>query len=80
MELEILDVQRVVSKKSGEVKYKAIALGTFSNYGNNQPATVEISLTKEQYDILIDFKGEKVDLDLVIPLPTFPLSLNSLSV
>ena len=78
MILELLDVQENTNKKTGEVKRKAIALGTFASYGNLQPATVEISLTADEFSILSKKKGNKVDLDLVIPLPTFPLTLNSL--
>lgn len=78
MILDLLDVQTVTSKKTGEVKYKAVGLGTFSSFGNLQPATVEISLKPEEYEKLKEHKGKKLDLDIVIPLPTFPLSLNSL--
>ena len=77
MLLDLLDVQETVNRKTGETKYKAIALGTFSSYGNTQPATVEILLRSEEFDKLKQQKGKKVDLDIVIPLPTFPLSLNS---
>lgn len=80
MLLNILDVQETLNKKSGEVKYKAIALGTFSSYGNTQPATVEIQLQQNEYKELKELKGEEVDLDIVIPLPTFPLTLKSLSI
>ena len=80
MKLSILDVQENLNKKSGEVKYKAIALGTFSSYGNSQPATVEVSLNQDQYNKLKSQKDKVVDLDIVIPLPTFPLSLNSLNI
>lgn len=77
MLLDILDVQENTSKKTGEVKRKAIALGTFSSFGNLQPATVEISLTPEQFEKLKVQKGKKVELDIVVPLPTFPLTLAS---
>lgn len=79
MKLQLLDVQETQNKKTGEVKRKAIALGTFSSYGNTQPATVEIQLRENEYKELKEFVNEEVDLDIVIPLPTFPLSLNSLS-
>jgi hypothetical protein len=79
MELQILDVKQDVSKKTGEVKKNLIALGTFSNYGNVEPATVKISLNDEQFEKLLPYKGKKVDLDVVVPLPTFPLTLNSLN-
>ena len=79
MKLSILDVQENVNKKTGEMKYKAIALGKFSSYGNTQPATVEITLNQEQFDKLKTYKDKVVDLDIVIPLPTFPLSLKSLN-
>lgn len=80
MKLDLLDVQENLNKKSGEIKYKAIALGTFSSYGNSQPATVEISLRPDEYEVLKGQKGKKVDLDIVIPLPSFPLTLNSLNI
>ena len=80
MKLEILDVQETLNKKSGEVKYKAIGLGKFSSYGNTQPATVEISLRPDEFEKLKGQKGKTLDLDIVVPLPTFPLSLNNLSV
>lgn len=79
MKLQLLDVQETLNKKSGEIKHKAIALGTFSSYGNSEPATVTISLRPDEYEILKAHKGKQVDLDIVIPLPTFPLSLNSLN-
>lgn len=80
MNLQLLDVQETLNKKTGEVKHKAIALGKFSSYGNTQPATVEIQLRDNEYKELKELIGEEVDLDIVIPLPTFPLTLNSLSI
>lgn len=80
MKLNLLDVQETLNKKSGEMRYKAIALGTFSSYGNSQPATVEITLQSDEYNKLKAFKGKEVDLDIVIPLPAFPLSLKTLNI
>lgn len=78
MKLNLLDVTEKVSKQ-GVVTYSAVGLGNFSDFGNVRPATVVVKLTSEQYAKLKTFKGKEIDLDVIIPLSTFPLSLNSLN-
>ena len=77
MKLQILQVKEDVNKKSGEVKLVAVALGEFSNYGKIEPSTVKLNLTQDQYNVLKNAVGKEVDIDVVVPLPQYPLQLSS---
>jgi len=50
-------------------------LGKFNSFGKLKTSTVDVNLTKEQYEKYKTLEGKKVDLDFVIPKPQFPLTL-----
>lgn len=75
MKLQILQVKADANKKTGEIKKVAVVLGEFSNYGKIEPATVKINLTDNQFEKLSAMQGKEVELDIVVPLPQYPLSL-----
>ena len=77
MKLQILQVKADANKKTGEIKKVAVCLGNFANYGKIEPATVKVNLTDAQYDKLRTMQGKEMELDIVVPLPQFPLTLAS---
>lgn len=77
MKLNILQVTEDVNKKSGEVKLVAVALGNFSNYGKIEPATVKLNLNEAQFKTLKTQIGKEVEIDIVVPLPQYPLQVVS---
>lgn len=51
-------------------------MGKFNSFGKVKTSTVEVNLTFEQYELLKDKEGLTVDLDFIIPKPSFPLTLS----
>ena len=80
MKVTVLQVAEKVNKKTGEVSHSAVVLGEFSNYGTIEPATVKIKLTPEDFATWQTYKGKKLDVEVVVPLPEYPLTLISASV
>jgi len=76
MRVNLIQVEEFISKKTGEITYLAVGLGTFNSFGKIKKATVDINLTKEQYEKYKKEEGKIVDLDVVMPLPNFPMILN----
>jgi len=76
MELTPLKVQEVSNKKTGEIKKNMVALGNFANYGNVEPATVTIGLTDEQFTYFQTKVGQKLEVDVIVPLPQFPMTIS----
>jgi len=75
MKLQILQVKADTNKKTGEIKKVAVVLGNFANYGKIEPATVKINLTDAQFEKMLQLQGKEVDLNIVVPLPQYPLTL-----
>jgi len=61
--------------KDGEKKYRAVVLAPVSDYGTIKNKTFEIEITPEEYSKLLQFKGkmQPIEVDVVLPLPQFPL-------
>jgi len=75
MQVEIIEFDTGINKK-GEPYYQATVMGKFNSFGKIKTSTVEVNLTVEQYEILRKKEGQSVDLDFIIPKPSFPLLLS----
>ena len=74
MTVEILEFDTGLTKE-GKPYYRMNVLGKFNSFGKLKTSTVDVNLTKEQYEKYKTLEGKKVDLDFVIPKPQFPLTL-----
>ena len=74
MLVEVIEFDTGINKK-GEPYYQATVMGKFNSFGKIKTSTVEVNLTSEQYEILKKKEGQSVDLDFIIPKPSFPLML-----
>lgn len=75
MKIKVLDCAQNVKKGTGEISYSLIGLGDFSNFGKLQPASCEIRLTSEQFEQYKNQVNKYIELDLIFPKPTFPLTI-----
>lgn len=76
MKATILHIEAPTNKKTGELNHAMTILGTFSSYGAVRPASAQVKLTPEQYEKYKGLVGKEVELDVVMPLPEYPLHLS----
>jgi hypothetical protein len=74
MQVQVIELDTGV-KKDGSTYYQATVMGKFNSFGKLKMSTVEVNLTVEQYKIFEKYIGKNIDLDFVIPKPSFPLTL-----
>jgi hypothetical protein len=74
MQVQIIEVD-TGTKKDNSIYYQATVMGKFNSFGKLKMSTVEVNLTEEQYKLFEKQIGKSIDLDFVIPKPTFPLTL-----
>ena len=74
LKAQILQVD-TKTDKLGEVKYDMTVLSNFSSYGVVRPATVQVKLNADSYAKYKEHVGKQLELDVVIPLPDYPLHL-----
>lgn len=74
MQVTLLEVFEKADK-NGEFKHSMNVLGTFSSYGVNKMKAVDVTLTADEYAIYSPKIGQKIEIDVVVPLPDFPLKL-----
>ena len=64
--------------KEGKEYFRMSVQGKFSNYGKLKTKIVDVNLTEDEYKkYSVMSEGKELDLNFVIPLPQFPLSLVS---
>ena len=62
--------------KVGKPYYRMSVQGEFNSYGKLKKKIIDVNLTRDEYDIYkLKKEGDKLNLDFIIPLPTFPLTL-----
>jgi hypothetical protein len=74
MQVQVIELD-TGAKKDGSIYYQATVMGKFNSFGKLKMSTVEVNLTLEQYKIFEKYVGKTIDLDFVIPKPSFPLTL-----
>lgn len=74
MEVTILSCEERETKE-GEIKYSMNVLGAFAVFAKPKLKAVDISLTYSEYVNYSTKVGEKVTIDVLIPLPDYPLRL-----
>lgn len=76
--MTILQFDERKNSDTGEISYYARALADFVEFGKIKPATFDLKLPNSDYvDKLKQHLGKKVDLDVLIPKPNYPLELLS---
>lgn len=75
MKAQILHVENRPNTKTGEVNYAMTILSNFSSYGAVRPASAQVKLDANTYSKYKDMVGKEVTLDVVMPLPDYPLQL-----
>ena len=78
MEVTIIEFDVGVTK-DGKQYRRMNVLGKFNSFGKMKTCTVDVNLTEEEYNFYVSHVGKKVELNFIIPLPQFPLSLEPLS-
>ena len=73
MKFQVLELEE--REKDGIKYYYVNGLGDFYQFGKMKKATVDIEINKAYYDKLKEMIGKTVDLDVLIPKPTYPLKL-----
>lgn len=79
MEATIIEFDVGVAK-DGKSYRRMNVLGRFNSYGKMKTSTVDVNLTEDEYDYYAPHVGKKMEFKFIIPLPQFPLSLESLPV
>lgn len=78
MKVRILEVENSINSKTSLPVYRANVIGYFSSFGKTKLSTVDITLTDyKQYEEFSKLVDKEIDIDVVIPKPTFPLTLNN---
>ncbi len=75
MKAQILQVDSAVHKTTGEIKYAMTVLADFLSFGIVRPGTCQVQLTPETYEKYKPLEMKVADLDVVMPLPDYPLRL-----
>jgi len=75
MKAQILQVDASANKKSGEMQYAMTILSQFLSFGQVRPATAQVKLDSDSYEKYKQHEGKEVDLNIIMPLPDYPLRL-----
>lgn len=75
MKVTILHTNSKADKSTGEIKYDMTVLTDCNSFGVTRPATVQVRLSEPDYKIYDEMIGEDTEIEIVLPLPEYPLHL-----
>jgi len=74
MKVQIIEVLSNLNK-DGVMVYKMGVMGTFTDYGKPRLKVVDVTLTSGEFELYNKNVGKTMDVDLVMPVPQFPLTI-----
>ena len=74
MKVQIIEVLSNLNKE-GVMVYKMGVMGTFIDYGKLRLKVIDVTLTLGEFELYNKNVGKTMDVDLVVPVPQFPLTI-----